>query len=115
MWVRDIFYPNLKKALNIRVMLVYYKFYYIGPTNWYVINEVIQYSFIILLKFHLIVTLVCKLFVVKFVINLAFSPHKKTVWKMLKPIQILGKKIYKLIWQEYDQCYLNNIIKWMFE
>ena len=76
MWVRDIFYPNLRKALNIRVMLVYYKFYYIGPTNWYVINEVIQYSFIILLKFHLIVTLVCKLFVVKFVISLAFSPKK---------------------------------------
>ena len=86
-------------------MLVYYKFYYIGPTNWYVINEVIQYSFIILLKCHLIVTSVCKLFVVKFTINLAFSPQKKkrinknttqsslSVWKMLKLIQILGKKI----------------------
>ena len=86
-------------------MLVYYKFYYIGPTNWYVINKVIQYSFIILLKCHLIITSVCKLFVVKFAINLAFSPHKKkrinknttqsslSVWKMLKLIQILGKKI----------------------
>ena len=50
-------------------MLVYYKLHYIGPTNWYVTNTVIQYSFIILLK--------CHLFVVKFVISLAFSPHKK--------------------------------------
>ena len=94
-------------------MLVYYKFYYIDPINWYVTNEVIQYSFIILLKCHLIVTSVCKLFVVKFVISLAFSPKKKkinknitqsplSVWKMLKLIQILGKKIYKLMWQEYD-------------
>ena len=24
------------------------------------------------------------------------------------------KKIYKLMWLEYDWCYLNNIIKWMF-
>ena len=92
MWVRDIVYPNLKKALNIRVMLVYYKFYYIGPTNWYVINEVIQYSFIILLKFHLIVTLVCKLFVVKFVINLAFSPHKKLCMKNAKANTNFRKK-----------------------
>ena len=73
-------------------------------------------SFILLLKYHLIATLVCKLFVVKFVISLAFSPHTKkkkkelikiqqsplNVWKMLKLIQILGKKIYKLMWQEYD-------------
>ena len=111
-------------------MLVYYKFYYIGPTNWYVTNEVIQYSFILLLKCYLIATSVCKLFVLKFVISLACSPHTHThtkwinkntiqsplsVWKMLKLIQILVKKIYKLIWQEYDQCYLNNIIKQMFE
>ena len=58
-------------------MLVYYKFYYIDPINWYVTNEVIQYSFIVLLKCHLIVTSVCKLFVVKFVTSLAFSPKKK--------------------------------------
>ena len=97
--------------------LVYYKFYYIGLINWYVTNKVIQYSFILLLKCHLNNTSICKLFVVKFVINLAFSSHKKniinknttqsplSVWKMLKLIQILGKKIYKLMWQEYDQCY----------
>ena len=93
-------------------MLVYYKFYYIDPINWYVTNEVIQYSFIILLKYHFIATSIYKLFVVKFVINLAFSPHTKkkkrinrnttqsplSVWKMLKLLQILGKKIYKLMW-----------------
>ena len=69
-------------------MLVYYKFYYIDPINWYVTNEVIQYSFIILLKCHLIATLNCKIFVVKFVIS---------VWKMKKLMQILGKKSYKLM------------------
>ena len=58
-------------------MLVYYKFYYIDPTNWYVTNEVIQYSFIIFLKCHLIVISVYKVFIVKFVISLAFSPQKK--------------------------------------
>ena len=84
-------------------MPVYYKFYYVGPTNWYVTNEVIQYSFIILLKCHLIVISICKLFIVKFVISLAFSPTKKnknknttqsllSVWKMLKLIPILRKK-----------------------
>ena len=69
-------------------MLVYYKFYYIGFTDWYVTNEVIQYSFITLLKYHSIVTSVCKLFVVKFVISSVFSPHTHThikkknhVWK----------------------------------
>ena len=75
------------KAWNIRVILVYYKFYYIGLTNWYVTNEVIQYSFITLLKYHPIVTSICKLFVVKFVISLAFSPHthiKKTVYENAK-------------------------------
>ena len=58
-------------------MLVYYKFYYVGPTNWYATDEIIKYSFIILLKCHLIVISVCKLFIVKFVISLAFSPKKK--------------------------------------
>ena len=58
-------------------MLVYYKFYYIGFTNWYVTNVVIQYSFILLLKCHLIDTSIYKFFVVKFVISLEFSPPKK--------------------------------------
>ena len=77
MWARCIFYSNLMKAWNIRVMLVYYKFYYIGFTDWYVTNEVIQYSFILLLKCHFFATSVCKLFEVIFVISLAFSPQKK--------------------------------------
>ena len=92
-------------------MLVYYKFYYIGFTNWYVTNVVSQYSFILLLKCHLIDTSIYKFFVVKFVISLEFSPPKKikkelikiqsplSVWKMLKLIQILGKTNYKLMWQ----------------
>ena len=29
---------------------------------------------------------------------------------MLKLIQILQKKTYKLMWQEYHWCHLNNII-----
>ena len=58
-------------------MLVYYKFYYIGSTNWYVTSEIIQYSFILLLKCHIIATSVYKLFVVKFVISLACSSPKK--------------------------------------
>ena len=64
-------------------MLVYYKFYYIGSTNWYVTNEIIQYSFIFLLKCHIIATSVYKFFVVKFVISLAFSPHTHTQKKKL--------------------------------
>ena len=68
-------------------MLVYYKFYYIGPTNLYVTNEVIQYSFILLLKCHFIATSIYKLFVVKFVISLAFSPQKKKKKKELIEIQ----------------------------
>ena len=59
-------------------MLVYYKFYYIGFTNWYVTNVVIQYSFILLLNCHLIDTSIYKVFVVKFVISLVFSPHTHT-------------------------------------
>ena len=118
-WVRGMFYPNLKKALKIRVILIYYKFYYIDLTNWYVTNEVIQYSFIILLQCHRIITLVYKLFVVKFVISLAFSPHTHTHKLCMKNakanINFREKKFYKMMWQEYDQCYLNNIIKWMFE
>ena len=69
-------------------MPVYYKFYYVGPTNWYVTNEVIQYSFIILLKCHLIVISICKLFIVKFVISLAFSPTKKKKKKKYNTITI---------------------------
>ena len=33
---------------------------------------------------------------------------------MLKLIQILWQKSYKLMWQEYDWCHLNNIIKTKF-
>ena len=83
-------------------MVVYYKFYYISSTNWYVINKIIQYSFILLSKCHFIAISVCKLFEVIFVISLAFSLKKKKnrnttqsplrVWKTLKLIQILGKK-----------------------
>ena len=29
---------------------------------------------------------------------------------MLKLIEILRQKTYKLMWQEYDRCHLNNII-----
>ena len=94
-------------------MLVYYKFYYTSPTNWYITNEVIQYSFILLLKCHLIGTLVCKVFVVKFVISLAFSQKKKKIIEMknAKVSTNFRKKIIdKLMWQDYGQCYLNNII-----
>ena len=45
------------------------------------LHEIIQYLFILLLKYHPIATLGCELFVIKFIVNLAFSPQKnKTIW-----------------------------------
>ena len=80
-------------------------------------NLILSYSFC------WTVTLVCILFAVKFVIILAFSPHKKikrtnrnttktplSKWKMLQLIQILQPKTYKLMWQEYDWWHLNSLI-----
>ena len=91
-----------------RVMLVYYKFYYIGLINLYVIilkkkkndmssitrsNSILIYSFV---EVSLIATSICNIFEVTFV----FSPKQKlwinrnttqsplSKWKMLKLIQI---------------------------
>ena len=63
--------------------------------------RVIQYSLILLLKYYLIATSVYKLFVIKFVVTLAFSKIKNkknttqsplSEWKMIKLIQILQQK-----------------------
>ena len=40
-------------------------------------HEIIHYSFILLLKCYLIITSIYKLFVIKFIVSLAFSPKKK--------------------------------------
>ena len=96
-----------------RVMLVYYKFYYIGLINLYVIilkkkkndmssitrsNSILIFSFV---EVSLIATSICNIFEVTFIVspkqklwinrNKTQSPLSK--WKMLKLIQILRQKI----------------------